>query len=161
MLLAIQCFEDCVRIINVSSLAAAVIVVLGPYLSKGAEEFVKLAGKEAFEGAKKLYAMLRERLKGDDEATTNLDLYEKKPDRYTAVLTSVLEDKFAADPALASEVRTLLDQLGPEIHVLQQVQKADSVVGLRAKTVRSGDVDVTQEVNEAKEVLGVDIESVG
>jgi hypothetical protein len=49
---------------EIDAIVAGVFGLLGPYMAKGAEEFAKTAGKEAFEQAKKLTGVLKRRLGG-------------------------------------------------------------------------------------------------
>ena len=50
-----------------ASLAAKVVAVLAPYVAVGAQEFVRNAGKDAYEKAKTMFAALRAKWTGDEE----------------------------------------------------------------------------------------------
>src|SRR5215213_9130739 len=72
-----------------ATLAANVVAVLAPYVAVGAQEFVRNAGKDAYEKAKTMLAALRAKWTGDEEATDALTRFEEKPERYAPVLEDV------------------------------------------------------------------------
>src|SRR5215210_1288847 len=59
-----------------ASLAANVVAVLAPYVAVGAQEFVRNAGKDAYEKAKTMLASLKAKWTGDEEATDALTRFE-------------------------------------------------------------------------------------
>src|ERR671921_558203 len=95
-----------------ATLAANVMTVLMPYAAMGAQEFVKSAGKEAYEKAKNLLGTLKARWAKDKEATDAVARFEEKPERYRPVLEGILEEKITQDRELAAELATLLKEGG-------------------------------------------------
>lgn len=72
------------------NLATNVMAVLMPYMTKGAEEFVKIAGKDAYEKARSFLSTLKARWIDDKEAMDGLSRFEEKPDRYAPILKDIL-----------------------------------------------------------------------
>src|SRR5215212_6213088 len=116
-----------------ASLAVSVMSVLMPYAIKGAEEFAKSAGVDAYEKVKGLFGVLKARWSGDREAIENLDRFEEKPERYEPVLQDILTEKLAQDKELAEELTDRLNKLGPELEIIQEMEEAQGVIGLKAK----------------------------
>jgi hypothetical protein len=106
-----------------ATLAANVVAVLAPYVAVGAQEFVRNAGKDAYEKAKTMLASLRAKWTGDEEATDALTRFEEKPERYAPVLEDVLNEKLAEDKELAMVLSTLLNEMGPSLEVVQKMEE--------------------------------------
>src|SRR5215212_7296283 len=111
------------------TLAANVMTVLMPYAAMGAQEFVKSAGKDAYEKAKSLMATLKARWAGNDEAIDTVARFEEKPERYQPVLKDILEEKLIQDPDLAAQLATLLNEMGPSLEIIQQMEEGRSQAG--------------------------------
>ena len=136
------------------TIAATAIGILGPFVAKGAEEFVKTAGKEAYEKTKKLFATLKTRWSGDEEAMSTLTNFEKKPDRYESVLKSILQEDLAKDPNFRTELARQLEQIGPYVEVIQKMKKGEDIIGIQVDEMNKGKAIVNQEIDEAKNVQG-------
>src|SRR5881409_2802477 len=111
------------------TLAATVIGILTPYVTKGAEEFVKAAGKDAYEKTKQLFATLQAKWSGNQEASEALDHFNDKPERYKTVLESILQEELEKDNTLAAEISQRLDGIGPQLHIIQRMREAKDVTG--------------------------------
>jgi hypothetical protein len=145
----------------VTTIAATVIGVLSPYLAKGAEEFIKAAGKDAYEKAKMLLGTLKARWAGDKEASEQLARFEEKPERYRPVLEDILHEKLAQDNDLMTELNRLLQEMGPTLNVVMKMKEAEDVTGLEAKEMAGGRASVTQEIEKGKNVTGAKIDRIG
>ncbi len=144
-----------------AAVAASVVSVAAPFVSIGAEAFAKQAGEAAAGKAGDLLAVLRKRWTGDREAEAGLELFQRHPKRYASAVADIVRANLEVDPAFAAEVRTLLDDLGPKIRVIQKIKVAEHVTGVRVESLKSGEVDVTQEVDEAKDLTGFDGKTIG
>jgi hypothetical protein len=143
------------------TMAATAIGILGPYVAKGAEEFAKTAGKEAYEKTKKLFATLKTRWSGDEEATSTLTNFEKKPNRYEPVLKSILEEELAKDANFRTELARQLEEIGPYVEVIQKMKKGEDITGLQVDEMNKGKAIVNQEMDEAKNVIGAVVKRLG
>lgn len=141
----------------ITTLAAATIAILTPFLTKSAEEFAKTAGKEAFEQSKKLYEYVKGKLSGNKDAAAVLELYEKKPARHESALTEVLVDEMTENEAFAQGLSTHVQYVGPLVHVIQEMNVAEHVVGVHADQLDRGKVEVLQKIGTGKSVVGVRI----
>jgi predicted component of type VI protein secretion system len=144
-----------------ATLAANVMTVLMPYAAMGAQEFVKSAGKEAYEKAKSLLGTLKARWAGDKEAADTLARFEEKPERYQPVLEDVLEEKIAQDRKLAAELAALLEEMGPDLEVIQQMEEGRRVTGLEAEQMSGGRARVRQDIGRGEDVTGARIGRIG
>src|SRR5436853_2618813 len=107
---------------TIIDLTTKVMAVLLPFVSKGAEEFASKVGDAAYEKAKTLLTVFKQKWSGDKEATESLALFEKKPQRYQAVLEDILQEKLAEDHDLAALVVRLLQEMGPTLEIIQQLK---------------------------------------
>jgi hypothetical protein len=143
------------------TLATTVIGIISPFVAKGAQEFVSKVGEEAFEKTKQLFSYLKSKWTGNDEAASTLNNFEKKPERYEAVLKSILEEQINNDTDFANELSRKVNDLKPYLEIIQKMKKGEDVVGVQAEEMRSGTVKVTQEIEEGKNVKGTDIKIIG
>lgn len=147
--------------IVVAILASKVVGVLIPYLSKGADEFAKEAGKTAFAKTKNLLETIKKKWAGDKEATTSLELFEEKPARYESVIENILKEKLEHDNEFAVQLQKILDYMGPEIQIIQKMKVGEKIIGLDADEMPKGRTTVTQEIDQAKDVTGARIKKIG
>jgi hypothetical protein len=137
------------------------MTVLMPYASMGAQEFVKSAGKSAYEKAQSLLGTLRARWSGDKEATETLARFEEKPERYRPVLEDILKEKIARDEELAARLATLLEEMGPNLEVVQRMEEGRRITGLEADQMSAGRARVTQDIDRGEDVTGARIRRIG
>ena len=143
------------------TLAANVMTVLMPYAAMGAQEFVKSAGKDAYEKAKSLMATLKARWAGNDEAIDTVARFEEKPERYQPVLKDILEEKLIQDPDLAAQLATLLNEMGPSLEIIQQMEEGRRVTGLEAEQMSGGTARVRQDIERGEDITGARIGRIG
>jgi hypothetical protein len=144
-----------------ATLAANVMTVLMPYAAMGAQEFVKSAGKEAYEKAKNLLGTLKARWAKDKEATDAVARFEEKPERYRPVLEGILEEKITQDRELAAELATLLKEMGPSLEVVQRMEEGRRITGLEAEQMSGGRARVRQDIGRGEDVTGARIGRIG
>src|SRR5215207_2402910 len=138
-----------------ATLATNVVAVLAPYVAVGAQEFVRNAGKDAYEKAKTMFAALRAKWTGDEEATDALTRFEEKPERYATVLEDVLNEE------LAVVLTTLLNEMGPSLEVVQKMEEGRKVTGLEAEEMTGGKTTVNQDIGRGEDVTGARIRRIG
>ena len=143
------------------ALAATVIGLVAPYLVKGAEEFAKSAGKEAFDVVKALATRLGAWWIGEPVAAAAVENLAKDPARYGKLLTDLLATDLAKDANFAVELRKLVDALGPSVDVVQKMEIAHGVTGARIGEMVEGKVRVNQDIKNARNVTGVEIDKLG
>lgn len=143
---------------NTAALATTVIMTLSPFLQKGAEEFVKAAGKSAYEHVERLLGTIRRRFKGDAEAESTLQQFEAKPERYESAFEDILREKLAADASFVEELRAVVSALGPTITVIQELGTAGTVTGLKARSIKSGTVNVNQSADDVEDLNGIQLD---
>ena len=144
-----------------ATLAENIMTVLMPYAAMGAQEFVKSAGKEAYEKAKSLLRTLKARWAGDEEATDAVARFEEKPERYRPVLEGILEEKITQDEQLAAELATLLEEMGPSLEVVQRMEEGRRITGLEAQQMSGGRARVRQDIGRGEDVTGARIRRIG
>src|SRR5215217_3506620 len=143
------------------TLAANVMTVLMPYAAMGAQEFVKSAGKEAYEKAKTLLGTLKARWAGDEGETDSISRCEENPECYRPVLEGILEEKITLDRELAAELATLLDEMGPSLEVVQRMEEGRRITGLEAQQMSGGRARVRQDIGRGEDVTGARIGRIG
>jgi hypothetical protein len=146
---------------TIATLTGSVLSVITPYVTKGADEFAKLAGEAAFAKAKALFAALKHKFSADREAADTLAHFEEKPQRYQPVLQDILAEKLAKDPEFSSELERHIQGMGPVLEVVQKMKEAEGVVGIQANRMAAGTARVTQEIDMAKQITGMKIDNIG
>jgi hypothetical protein len=144
-----------------ATLAASVISILTPYVTKGAKELVETVGQAAYDHARKLLTTLKTRWSADPVAVDSLTRFEKKPEVHAPVLQEIVEERIAADPQLRDEVAQTVKDIGPKLTILIKMAKGEDVTGLEAENVNRADVGVTLEIQEGKKVVGARIKNLG
>src|SRR5262249_22821855 len=96
-----------------ATLAATAIGIVGPFLAKGAEEFMKSAGKEAFGAVKALANRLQKWWSGDPVAAAAANNLGQDPQRYGKLLAELLATDLARDQGFDAELRKLVQDVGP------------------------------------------------
>jgi hypothetical protein len=137
-----------------ANLATSVMTVLIPYAAKGAEEFAKSVGKDAYEKAKSLLSILKTRWAGDKEAMDTLTRFKEKPERYQTVLEDILVEKVAQDKELAKELFNQLNNMGPELEIIQKMKEARRVRGLEVEEMNKGRARVYQDIERSEDLGG-------
>jgi hypothetical protein len=120
------------------SLASGIMGVLMPYVKKGSEEFIRTAGKDAYEKSKAILETLKRGCSGDKEATETLEHFEEKPERYKPAVEDILRDKLAQDKGLAEELQKMLKEMGPDLEIIQKMKIGENVTGLEADEITKG-----------------------
>ena len=147
-----------------ATIAASVAALLAPYLKQAGEDFVGEAGKFVQGRAKVLWQKLRARLEGEPQGKVVLDQFEKDPEAHSDDFKATLEQKMAQDKTLSDEVSAEVAEIkrkAPYVRVVQQMKEAEDVVGVRAKRLKSGTVDVRQVVEgRAKGLTGADVDEI-
>src|SRR6185295_17379483 len=106
----------------------------------------------------------RARLDGDPLSKVVLDEFERDPEAHADNFRAKIEEKVAADKPLSEEIAadvTEIKRKAPYVRVVQHMKEAEDIVGVKAKRLKSGTVDVHQSVDKAKKVTGVDIDEIG
>src|SRR6266566_7848506 len=142
-------------------LATKAVAVLLPFVTKGAEEFASKVGDAAYEKAKTLLSTLKQRWSGDKEANDSLIRFEQKPERYRLVLEDILQEKLAEDHDLAVQVARLLQEIGPTLEIIQQMEEGKDIIGLKAREMRNGRVRVAQDIIKTERVVGAEFDTLG
>lgn len=146
---------------TIEALAATVLSVLLPYVTKGGEQFAKEAGKAAFAKVKELFNTLQSGWSDDKEASDALTNFEKKPARYQAPLQEILNEKLAADEKLQSLLSRFVTEMGPHLEIVQKMKVGKGITGLDADEMTSGTARIDQEMEQGENVVGVKIKRIG
>lgn len=146
------------------TIAAAAGALFAPYFKAAAEAFAGEAGRYVHGKVKEMWDRLRARVAGDPQAAAALDRFERDPDRARPELEALVEKQAAADPALRDELAEALAEIkrqAPTVKVVQQMTEAEELVGVKARRLARGSVDVTQEVDKATKVTGAELDEIG
>jgi hypothetical protein len=142
-------------------LATKALAVLLPFVSKSAEEFATQVGDAAYDKAKALLSTIKQKWSRDKEATETLARFEEKPERYKTVVEDILQEKLAEDHDLAAQIARLLQEMGPTLEVIQQMEEGKNITGLKATEMRRGRARVTQDITRAEGVTGAEFDTIG
>jgi hypothetical protein len=100
---------------DITTIAAAMISTLVPYLVKGGEKLAEKITEEGFEQRDKIWNLTK-RLFPEDELTL-LNLFAENPTdaKTQGKIEGKLEDKLQANPEIAQELTSLLKQIPAEM----------------------------------------------
>jgi hypothetical protein len=93
--------------------------------------------------------------------STHLSRFEGDPDKFEAGLKSTIQEKVQADPAFAAELKSRIDEIGPEITVFQRVKDSKNVVGIDSDAQLSGRNTVAQDAERVDNLTGVHVKTRG
>lgn len=144
-----------------ATLAASVISILTPYVTKTAKELVETIGQAGYDRAKNLLNTLKARWSSDPVASDSLTRFEKKPEVHAPALQEIVEEKLNSDRQLHEQVSQTVKDMGPNLDILVKMTKGEDVIGLDAENVNRGDVKVTVDIGEGKNIKGATIKNVG
>lgn len=135
--------------------------MITPYLVKGGEAFAEEVGKATYQKVTDLVHRLEAWWKGDPVAQAAASAVPANPELNAKRLGGMLDDAFEGDPAFVADVRRLMDDLGPEVKVIQEMKLANGVTGAEIGRMISGRVTVTQTIDEATNVTGFKADEIG
>jgi hypothetical protein len=143
--------------------ATGITTLLVPVVKKMTETFAGEAGKAVFTKASELLERLKTRFMNEPVASDVVRRFEKEPDRYQPMLRDVLSERLQSEPALAAELSSYLTEIkkaGPNLHIVQEVEKAEELIGAEIGRASAGNIRVEQKVADAKKVIGVKIDEI-
>lgn len=143
------------------TLAATVVSIIVPYVTKGAEEFMKGAGKDAYEKTKAFFDYLKKRISANKKATSIMTRFEEEPENYWTKIESILQEEVEQDSVFAIELSNQLKTLEPYIEIIQKMKTGEDVIALEADGMTSGKVYINQEIDDAKGVKGAVVKKIG
>lgn len=151
-----------------ATIAAGVVALLAPYMKKAVEGFAGEAGKGAAslvqERAKALWQRLRAGFAGDAPAVETLDRFAADPDAHINAAEAQIAAKLAQDGLLRDELAAALAEIkrvAPQLRVVQEMQEAEAVVGLKAKRMNRGSAELIQKIGKAKGTTGAEFDEIG
>jgi hypothetical protein len=142
-------------------LAATAIATVAPYLAMGAEEFAKEAGKEAAGAIKLLVEKLSSWWSGNAVAKAGAENLPSNPELYSKLLSDLLSKELQGNEPLANDIKRLLREAEPHVEVVQRMKVGERVTGADIMKIASGSLHVTQEIDSAKDVVGVRADQLG
>ena len=140
-------------------LASKAVDILAPYVAKGGEEFAKLAGEAAYKKCKCLLDILRRSWQGDNEASINLKLFNDKPERYKPMIKEILKEKMDESKDLTTEIQRIVEDIGPDIEVIQRIKIGEKITGLEADEIEGVKARVIQDMDQGKDITGAKIKA--
>jgi hypothetical protein len=91
----------------------------------------------------------------------SLERFAAEPNVYQSVIEKRLVEKFETEPEMQAEFVTMMEQVGPQVDVFQEIAKANGITGSRVAKMLSGNVNVKQKIKHGKNVKGVGIKQMG
>ncbi len=142
-------------------LTAMAITLVSPYLAKAGEAFAGKAGEAVFDLTSQLWGKLAVAFGKDPESKAVADRFAADPKANEAEMSAALAAQLAANSALRDDIGALLERIrnvGADVKVVQEAEKAGSMVGVRAGTIRDGKtLDIRQKAGDVTEMTGLDV----
>jgi hypothetical protein len=127
-------------------------------VAEGALGAVEGATKD---GAAAVFGKLKAWWSADRSAAEDLEKFAAEPDIYQPVVEARLVKKLEAEPDMQAEFATMMEQAGPQVEVFQKLAEAKGITGARVAKMVSGRLNVKQEIEHGKNIVGVDIDQLG
>jgi hypothetical protein len=143
-----------------ATIGATVVTILAPYVADAGKEVVKAAGELGLQKAKSLLAWLKEQFADDPVATSDLSRFEKNPEAFAPGLEATIAKKAEDDKNFSAEITNRVNDLAPVLTVIQNFRDARDMTGIKAGTVRRGELSSTQGGETAANVTGIDVGTV-
>jgi hypothetical protein len=143
------------------TLAAGAIALLTAFFAKAGEAFAGEGGKAAWQLAGRLFDRFRLAVKNKPGDRQVLEDFSSNPADSAPIAEGMVTELLAQDSALAADVQAILQavkDLGPTVVVSQRVRIAEDVVGIEARRIRSGSIEVNQQIEEGRNITGLRIE---
>ena len=81
--------------------------------------------------------------------------------KYSPIVAGLLAYELTENTSFADEVRSLIDEVGPHIDVVQRIEIAHGVTGAEIDELVRGTINVEQDVTEAHNLTGFKAKKVG
>ena len=146
------------------TLAAAVIALLKPFVTKASDQFAGEAGRAVWDKTAALLTRLRSALTKDPAVRDRVDEFVREPDAQADGAQALLAQEFQRDPALRAEIEALIADIkraGPQVAVVQQMKVVEDVVGIEARRMGRGSASVRQDADHAVRMTGAKIDEIG
>ena len=137
-----------------STIGAAVVTILTPYVADAGKEMLKTVGEAGVEKTKELMTWLKGKFAGDPAATKDLTRFEKDPATYAKPLQDTIEEKVKEDPAFSAGITERMQDLQPYVKIVQEFDEGERVTGIEGD-INSGQVDITTKFKKGSDIVGV------
>jgi hypothetical protein len=139
----------------------AALAGLTAFVTTSTEDLLKALGSVTAEKVRKLFGALTARWSKDPTAAGDLERFADDPRLYAPVIQARLEQLLSSDPEFRAELAQLIDDIGPQLTVVQRMAEARGVTGLEADEFRRGRVSVEQVIEKATDVTGAKFKTIG
>src|SRR6476660_1873975 len=99
-------------------LANQVVNLLSSLIIKGGESFAERYGEKIAESlsekTNKLFSIMKRKFDGNEDDKTDLENFQRKPERYSGQIMQILEEKMENDKTFSSNISSTIK----EIHAL-------------------------------------------
>lgn len=143
------------------TLAGKALQLVAPYLAKGGEKVAEALGEEIGVQVKGLVERIRARFRRQPADAGVLDRYAADPGAVEGEARETLAREMEADPAFRAEVEREVKRFGPVLSVVQRIKNGEEVTGAEIETVKKGLIQVHQEMDVGKKVVGAKIGTFG
>lgn len=140
---------------------AAVLAGLTTFVTTSTQDLLKALGSATAENVRKLFSSLKDRWSKDPAAAGDLERFADDPKLYAPVVQARLEQLLSSDPEFRAELAQLVDDIGPQLTVVQRMAEAHGVTGLEADDFRRGRASVEQDIEKATDVTGAKFKTIG
>ena len=144
-----------------SPLVVTIMGLVSPYLVKGADEFVKAAGKDAYDGVKALVGRLSDWWSAKPALKAAAETMAQDPQGNADILADALQRELARDPVLEADLRALVDRASPFVDVVLKMETAEGVTGARIEELARGRLHLDADIKQGKDVVVVEIRRMG
>jgi hypothetical protein len=142
-------------------LTAAVLAAITSYVTTQTGNILNKTGEVAAAKAKVIFDKLKERWRGNEAASRDLESFKNEPKIYAPVVQARLEKTLSEDSELRKELEQLVKDIGPQIDVMQDIARGEGVIGLEADEMTRGHATIHQRITEGKDVTGAKFGKIG
>jgi len=140
---------------------AAALAGLTAFVTTSTQEMLKALGSATAEKLRRLFGALKARWSDDPAAAGDLERFADNPSLYAPVIQARLEQLLSSDPGFRAELAQAVDDIGPQLTIVQRMAEAHGVTGLEADDFRRGRVSVEQNIDKASDITGARFKTIG
>lgn len=142
-------------------LAGKALQLVSPYLATGGEKIAESLGEGIGNQVREALGRIRARFRSDPARAVVLERYAVDPQANEGEAKVALAEAMDEDAGFRAEIERDVNRFGSVLSIVQRIKDGEEVTGVEIQQVKSGLIQVHQEVEKGKNVVGAKIHTFG
>jgi hypothetical protein len=113
------------------------VSLISSLIIKGGESFAERYGEKIAESLSEktnnLFSIIRRKFDGNEDDKTDLENFQRKPERYFGQIMQILEEKMENDKAFASDISSTIKEIqGLHVNINIENSQAKNITGIES-----------------------------